>query len=168
MLYSSDLIDDMLSRGFSVLAVTRKTDYGLIMLVHLAGQDGALCSAREIADRYHLPLAMVTNILKALSHGGFVVSERGSRGGYRLALPAEDMSLLAVMETLEGPLKLVQCVLAPHESPNGACSLEAHCPIRSPLQRLHEGLRGYLEKISIADIADGSTATRLIQATLSA
>ncbi|MCC7293790.1 MAG: Rrf2 family transcriptional regulator [Phycisphaerales bacterium] len=151
-----------------MLAVTRKTDYGLIVLVHLAEHRGEFCSAREIADRYKMPLAMVTNILKTLLRSGFIASERGSRGGYQLSLPAADISVLSVIESLEGPLRLVQCVLSATNSSFGACGLEAHCPIRSPIQRLHEGLREYLEKISVADIAARPAVTPLVRATVGA
>lgn len=151
-----------------MLAVTRKTDYGLIVLVHLADHRGEFCSAREIADRYKMPLAMVTNILKTLLRSGFVASERGSRGGYRLSMSAADISVLSVIESLEGPLRLVQCVLSPAGASLAVCGLEAHCPIRSPIQRLHEGLHEYLEKISVADIAARPAVTPLVHATLSA
>lgn len=69
-----------------MLALTKKTGYGLIAMAHLAElPEGRVCSAREIAALYEIPAALLMNVLKALSSAGYVESFRGARGGYRLA-----------------------------------------------------------------------------------
>ena len=73
-----------------MIVLTRKTDYALVAMAHLAhhpGEEG-ISSARDIADRYHVPLPVLMNILKTLNREGLVISVRGARGGYRLARPA--------------------------------------------------------------------------------
>lgn len=144
-----------------MFAVTRKTDFALVTLAHLA-REQSLCSVREVADRYHLPLPMLTNILKSLCQAGLVYSERGARGGYRLADRPEHISVLQVMEAMEGPFRLVQCTMSDVASGLGMCDVESSCPIRSPVRRVYQALRDQLSNISIADISGPEPA--LVQA----
>ena len=67
-----------------MLSLTRKTDYALIALSHMAHDPEGCCSAREIATRYRVPLPLLMNILKLLTRRGFAKSARGPHGGYRL------------------------------------------------------------------------------------
>lgn len=149
-----------------MLAVTRRTDYALITLTHLAGADEGVSSAREMSDRYHLPPAMVTNVLKSLCQAGLIESERGPRGGYRLRVPAERLSILKVMEAVEGPFRLVQCA-SPEASSAVGCDVQAWCPIQSPILRLHGVVREYLNKVTIADICRERPSSALVQAQVS-
>src|SRR3954447_21914399 len=88
--------------------VSKKTDYALLILSHLADRPGG-GSAREIADRFGLSKAFLANILKELCQKGFVVSHRGVQGGYALARPIDRISLAEVLESLEDGLKLTTC-----------------------------------------------------------
>ena len=66
-----------------MISLTKKTGYGLIALAHLATlPDEKVCSAREIAGRYDMPLSLLMNVLKELASAGYVDSVRGSHGGY--------------------------------------------------------------------------------------
>ena len=68
-----------------MLKISKVTDYGLLATVYLARKEGQVVSAREIAEFYHLPVPMITKVLKALHHGGLVSSHRGIAGGYTFA-----------------------------------------------------------------------------------
>jgi len=151
-----------------MLALTRRTDYALITLAHLARHDGSLSTAREIADLYHLPLAMLTNVLKALAQHELVESVRGAHGGYRLGKPAGKISLLSVMEALEGQFRLVTCVPHATEDAIHDCDLKTWCPIQAPIRRLHQTIARWLEQTSVADICgdEAEPAPVLIQATV--
>ena len=96
-----------------MLTLTRKTDYALISLTHLAQNPGVCTSAREIAELYHMPLPLLMNVLKLLTGRGFVKSVRGPRGGYTLAQSAESISLSDTIRAVEGPIKLVRCADRP-------------------------------------------------------
>ena len=89
-----------------MLTLTRKTDYALIALSHLAANQGRIVSAREIAGKYRVPLALLMNLLKLCAAAGLVESVRGARGGYRLGKPPEKITLVELVEAIEGPLKL--------------------------------------------------------------
>ena len=75
-----------------MLAFTRKTDYALIALTHMAKHSEECNSAREIAGLYGIPLPLLMNILKQMAQRGLAQSVRGPRGGYRLAMPPEKSS----------------------------------------------------------------------------
>ena len=65
-----------------MLKISRVTDYGLLAAVYLARKHGDIIAAREVAEFYHLPVPMITKVLKALNHGAIVNSHRGVGGGY--------------------------------------------------------------------------------------
>src|SRR5262245_55281119 len=94
-----------------MLALTKRTEYALIALCHLARQPETV-SARDLAHRYAVRLPLLMNVLKTLNHNGLVRSVRGAHGGYRLAVPADKLSLARVAEAIEGPMRLVKCVSA--------------------------------------------------------
>jgi len=150
-----------------MLALTKKTDYALIALAKLARRKGQLISAREAAEGTGVPLPILTNILKALTQAGIVGSERGSRGGYFLARPADAISLDDLITAVERPLAFVKCLNT--EAPtgdesgaitNGICALEPTCPIRIPAQRVHEKFKQFLKSVTLAELGvDSATAT---------
>lgn len=136
-----------------MLALTKKVDYGLIALCHLAQNRDRVATAREIAARYHVPQALLMNILKVLAHAELVRSSRGPKGGYELCVAPESLTLRDVIEALEGPISFVQCATIEHEPHSGRCELIEHCPISAPVRRLHARLKQFLTDITLADIA---------------
>src|ERR1700691_3378368 len=85
-----------------MLKLTKKADYGLIALRHLAlGEMGVTASAKEMADSYGLPLPLLSKILQKLARGGMLQSVAGTNGGYRLARDAEDISAMEVIRAID-------------------------------------------------------------------
>ncbi len=157
-----------------MLSLTKKTEYGLIALCHLARQGNVLNSAREIAERQGVPLPLLMNVLKQLHQAGILQSMRGAAGGYALARDPKDVTLDQVIEAIEGPVRLIQCVdrSSPHDDGklNGTaahepvCDLENCCLIRGPLQKLHEQLMRFLEQVTLAEMAGTESVTELTAA----
>ena len=85
-----------------MLSFSRKTDYALIALAHLAGRAGEIASAREIAETYHLSVPLVMKILKVLTNKAIVRSVRGVKGGYQLGVDLQNVSLYHLIEALKG------------------------------------------------------------------
>jgi len=137
-----------------VLALTKKTDYALIALCHLAGTSFRVVSAREMAEAHGVPLPILTNILKGLTRAGIVFSERGALGGYRLARPAESINLHELITAIEGPFQFVRCVSGESETGASSCELEQSCPIRSPAHKIRHRLIELLEAVSLSDLLD--------------
>lgn len=131
-----------------MLKLTRKADYGLISLKHIAMKSGS-ASAREISDAYGIPLPLLSKVLQKLARTGFVTSEHGANGGYRLRRPATDISALEVIRSIDGPIFLTSCFT---EVPD--CGVAHRCNVREPLRKVHEAIQGLLENISIADMCD--------------
>ena len=144
-----------------MLTLTRKTDYALIALTHLAQDVRGCSSAREIASQYQLPLPLLMNVLKELSQHGLIESVRGPRGGYTLAVSPEKVTLNDIIRAVEGPIHLVPCV--PRRGGKGEmlggkdeCERVPICPVRSSIHRVHHRLIQFLDDVSLADVVDNS------------
>lgn len=140
-----------------MLKLTKKADYGLIALKHLSthGPNGS-SSAKEIAETYHIPLPLLAKVLQKLVKSGFLRSEHGTNGGYRLAREATSINALEVIRSIDGPIILTSCF-----TDHGACGQSQSCNVREPLRKIHEGILGLLANITIADMNDDSPASRL-------
>ncbi len=136
-----------------MLALTKKTGYGLIALAHLAGlKDGEVASASAIAKLFGVPQALLMNVMKELASAGFVHSVRGAGGGYRLARSPADIRLAELTSAVERPLKLAECLTrAVGESP---CTAEqmARCPVADPVHRFHRKLNDFLNNVTLEEI----------------
>lgn len=136
-----------------MLALTRKTDYALVALSHLARQGGALVSARDLAERFRLPLSLLMNILNQLTRNGLVASTRGAKGGYRLGRPADQITLAQLIDAIESPLRLTLCCPTDGDvADQRECDLQDVCPVQEPIQRVHLGLRQFLDEVTLASL----------------
>src|SRR2546423_4246114 len=94
-----------------VLQISRKIDYGLRAMIHLAGLPaGKIASLQDLFVTLHLPREFLAKILKILTAKGLVRSSRGAHGGYQLARPARDISFLEGIEAGGGPVQLHGCL----------------------------------------------------------
>jgi len=138
-----------------MLALTKKTDYAWIALSHLARSDGDPVSARQIAERYSMPLPLLMNVLKRLGRSGLVASVRGAKGGYRLAVEADQLTLAMLIEAMEGPIGLVQCALERRlRNGRAVCRVGENCPIRLPARKVHSKLQSFLQQVTLADMLE--------------
>jgi len=132
-----------------MLKLTKKADYGLIALRHLAvARPRASASAKDIADSYGIPLPLLSKVLQKLARGGLLISEQGTNGGYRLARAARDISALEAIRVIDGPIILTKCF-----TEHAGCDQTALCPVREPLRKVHEGILSLLANISLSDLA---------------
>ena len=105
------------------LQISRKIDYGLRAMVFLASMPaGEVIPFREVARRMDVPEEFLAKILKTLVGKKLVLSARGARGGYQLARPAADISMLDVIEAVEGPVRVNVC-----QDNHDACKLSRAC-----------------------------------------
>lgn len=141
-----------------MLQLNKKTEYGLIALTHLAHRAGEVVSVRELAEVYPLPKRLLAEALKDLCRDGLVESTRGASGGYALAKPAAEISVGAVVASLEGHPSLTSCESLGAFA-HSSCDLESCCPIKSPIQQLRSDLWAMLETKSLAHLARGSATT---------
>ncbi len=137
-----------------MIKLTKRTEYGLIALIHLAERDGQVVSAREIGDSYPVPKRLLAEVLKDLQHSGLVNSTRGAHGGYTLAEPATGISLGRVVSLLEGSPALTEC--QDGNSSDTPCEVHSTCPIRDPLDRIKTGIWNLMEQTSLQSLMQNS------------
>ncbi len=144
-----------------MLSLTKKTDYALIALGYLSEQaPGTIVSAREIAERFGLPPALVMNILKTLQHGKLLTSIRGTKGGYRLIADLGRLSVHDLICVLEGPVRLAECIIVDGECRGkSTCKVSRACPIQIPIKALHRRMVSFLQDVPLTDIVRGASGT---------
>ena len=130
-----------------MLRVTKLTDYATVLLNVLADDPDGVCSAAELAERSRLELPTVSKVLKPLAHAGLVESFRGSAGGYRLARPAERISLIEIVEAIEGPLGVTEC-----SGEHSTCEIESPCGVRGNWRHINDVVADALRGISLAQM----------------
>jgi FeS assembly SUF system regulator len=131
-----------------MLRISKITDYGTLVLVHLASYgDGRLRTASDMASATHLTLPTTQKVLKILARGGLVDSVRGAEGGYRLVRPPEHISATEILDTLEGPVALTECSDA-----DSHCELEPNCQVGDAWQKISKAIRAAMTDISLADL----------------
>ncbi len=108
------------------MVITRRTDYAIRMLMELARRSGARVSVRELAETQGVPYAFARSIQRDLVEAGLAVSSRGSAGGLSLARAPADVSLLDVVEAMQGPVSCSVCTSDPDWCERlGGCGVHA-------------------------------------------
>lgn len=138
-----------------MLKLSKKADYGLIALRHLAlTGPSAAASAKEIAGAYGMPLPLLAKVLQRLARTGLLESLPGTNGGYRLARHPASISTLEVIRAIDGPVLLTSCFTT-HDS----CGQSPHCTVREPLRKVHEGIVNLLGAITIMELSEEPAGT---------
>jgi FeS assembly SUF system regulator len=131
-----------------MIRITRQTDYGILLLSQMASSPlNEVHTAKHAAQQSKVPLPMASKILKALAKGGLLVSQRGVKGGYRLAAAAERISIGDVIEALEGPFGITECSYNP-----GSCDREGSCPVQTNWKRISVAMRDALDRIPLSEM----------------
>ena len=102
---------------------------------------------KGIAEREDIPEAYLEQLIAALRRDGLVTSVRGAQGGYRLSRPPEAITVGEVLRTLEGGLKLVDCL-----EEEEACGRSCACPTRIVWKKLSDGLNAIVDGITLRDM----------------
>ena len=139
--------------------VSTKSEYGLRALIYLASNSGReAIPAREIAERWNVPVKYLEQILKTLKESGLVASQMGAVGGYRLARPATLITAGEVIRTLDGRLAPMGCVSSYDYEP---CEFEPSCGLKTLWARARAALVGVLDQTTIADLCTPASQTNL-------
>lgn len=142
-----------------MLQLTKRTEYGLLALVHLVDRPGEFVSVREIAEHYPIPKRLLAEVLKDLSHVDLVSSQRGAAGGYALVRAPEAVTVGDVVAALEGAPSLTSCESLALSGLSG-CEVEPRCPIRSPIHHLREGIWDLLQRTTLRDLSSPPPSPR--------
>lgn len=131
------------------LSLGRRADYAIRATLDLAHHPGQLRKAREIGEAMAVPSSFLPQILAQLVRAGIASSTAGPRGGYGLAQPAVDVSLLDVVIAVDGEVGATQCVLR-----GGPCRWEDMCAVHLPWAQAQRAMTGELAATSFADLLE--------------
>ncbi|HLT78100.1 MAG TPA: SUF system Fe-S cluster assembly regulator [Ferrovibrio sp.] len=133
-----------------MLRLSRLADYGVMVMAHVAAEPAAVHNATDAASATGLPGPTVAKIMAKLARAGLLTSQRGAKGGYRLAAPPEEISVAAIITALDGPIALTQC--SGTHAPS-ACNHENLCVSRRGINRINTAIRSALEGVMLAELA---------------
>ena len=131
-----------------MLRFSKKADYALIAMKHLALRGDQAASAREIAEQYGIPVELMAKVLQRLARRDLLVSHQGTRGGYKLSRSPRLMSVADVIQAIDGPVTVTAC-----STQDDQCEQYATCNVRDPLWRIKERILTALGTCTIAELA---------------
>jgi FeS assembly SUF system regulator len=130
-----------------MLRISKLTDYGTVVLAHLATHQASVRSAAGVAQVTGIALPTVSKLLKLLARAGLVTSTRGASGGYRLSRPPQDISAADVIDALDGPVSITEC-----SASDGDCEHEDVCSVGGAWQRINVAIRRALQDVTLNDL----------------
>ena len=132
----------------AMIKLSRMADYGVVLMTELACATDTLRTTSELAANTALPVPTVSKVLKLLAQAGLLESQRGSKGGYALARDASAITMVDIIDALEGPIALTDCI-----GPDGTlCEIEALCPTRTNWHRINDVLTQVLCSVTLAEM----------------
>ena len=131
-------------------------DYAVVMMTAAARHCGGIArlNATVLAEETGVPLPTAQKLVGRLATAGLLVSSRGTGGGFRLARPADTISLADIVEAVEGPIALTACVEAGKQD----CGLDHHCQVKPHWELVNDALRKALAEVSLAKLSGVSTS----------
>ncbi len=126
------------------MRLNQATDYAMRSVLYLSGLPyGQVVEAKLISEEERVPMRFLLKILRQLTQAGIVQSYRGINGGYSLARPPSEITMLDVVEALEGPIAVNRCLHSPEE-----CNklFSAHCPVHEALYELQTVMKEHLSR----------------------
>ncbi len=136
------------------MQITRQADYAVRAVLHLARINGnERAATSQIAKEQHIPPSFLAKIISQLSIAGLLHTSRGARGGVTLARDPKDVSLLEVIEAIDGPIMLNECV-----GENSICTFDDDCPLRPVWCEAQEELVNRLKGTNFQQLLEQSKA----------
>lgn len=131
------------------MEVTKKAEYAISALLELAMNPGQFISSKEIAFRQNIPANFLPQIIAMLGSKGWVEGVRGPGGGVRLIGDPHKISVLEIVEVIEGPIAITRCL-----SSEAECINEALCPLHPVWKQAQEAMLGVLSNTTLTDLIE--------------
>ncbi|MDI6710973.1 MAG: Rrf2 family transcriptional regulator [Bacillota bacterium] len=133
------------------MILNRATDYAFRAVLYLSLLPaGQVVEGKTISEDERIPMRFVLKILRTLSQAGIVRSHRGVKGGYSLARPPAEITMLDVIEAMEGPVRLNRCLISPEECNKRFTS---KCPVHRALYAAQQALRDQFRRYNFEMLA---------------
>lgn len=140
------------------MRLTSFTDFALRALMRLAGEPDRLFTTEAIAEELQISRNHLVKVIRALAEAGFIATQRGAQGGFRLAQDGSRVTLGDVVRRLEARHALVECF----RSDGGACTLTPRCRLKSRLAAAERAFLAELDKSTLQECAISARAAKAI------
>jgi len=134
-----------------MIRMSKLADYSFIILANMVNGQEAHWAASDLAVQTTLPLPTVAKLMKVLAKAGIVNAQRGATGGYRLALPPNNISIARIIEAVDGPIALTDCV----DEGEPDCAVQSLCPMHGGWNKINSAVRFALESVFLSDLVEG-------------
>ena len=132
-----------------MLKLSKKVEYGLIAVRHIAASQQHISTAKEIAERYKIPYELLAKVMQKLAKQGIITSYQGVNGGYALARKPDEISISHVIIAIEGNVSsIAQCF----SNDPVACSIFDSCTIKNPLEKFQHNLEHVFDTMKVSEI----------------
>lgn len=132
-----------------MLKLSKKVEYGLIAIRHIASVNNQISTVKEIAEKYSIPSDVLAKVMQKLTRGKLILSHQGAMGGYSLARRADEISVMNVISVIEGSsVGIAQCF---SEAPEN-CSIYLNCTIKNPLGKIQHNLEHVFNSMKVSEI----------------
>ena len=128
----------------------RLTDYAVVVLIDIYTHSEKSHNATRISARTGIALPTVQKILKILSAGDILTSQRGVQGGYQLSQSPNDISIASILTVMEGPIALTACV----EGGDGDCRVENICTVKGRWDKVNEAVEKSLNNVKLSHMVE--------------
>lgn len=145
------------------MRISTRGEYGLRALMELGMETGTALSLRDIAERQHISLDYLEQIVPALKTAGLIKARRGATGGYLLAKPAEEITVFDALVALEGPLDPMMCLSAgvpadalPLSKPDkdNSCLASGNCAVQEVWREMRDAMEEVLKRLTLAELLE--------------
>lgn len=131
-----------------MIRLNKLTDYAIVLLAKMAKQTKIL-AVTDLAEATSLPAPTIAKILKKLTKAGLARATRGANGGYQLARPVSTISVADIIEAMDGPIAVTDCVSTSAKHP---CDYKLTCELKSDWERVNNVIRTALTNMPISDL----------------
>jgi FeS assembly SUF system regulator len=140
-----------------LIRLTNLADYAVVVMTAAAREPGAKLSAAAVAATTGIPAPTVAKLMGTLARGGLLIASRGVAGGFTLAAAPGAISVAAIVEAVDGPIALTNCVASLAGGAGGAgnahdCAIEGHCGVRGHWGPINRAVRDALAAVTLADL----------------
>ncbi len=138
------------------MEITRQADYAVRAMIHVAGlPPDSRVSTAAISEAESVPLPFLTKVIAHLVRAGLVTTNRGMGGGVSIARLPEEITLLDVLEAVEGPISLNRCLLR-----GVTCEIEAYCAVHDVWAAIQDRLVQDLRAVTLSYLVQSQAAKR--------
>ncbi len=134
-----------------MLKISKKTEYAIIALVDMGGNgNDILVTVKDLSDRYNIPREILGKVLQSLVKNNLINSHQGVKGGYQLLVPLKEINIKMIIQTVDGPIQLVDCAV----EDDCNCGQIDNCNIKSPMEFIQSELTQFFNNITLQDLKD--------------